>query len=74
MISTIWLSSLADYARWAEFGTAALINGRMFSGSKHPGTTARPYFNLSWRANKKPAVRAVSKATCESARKVAVKL
>ncbi|MGV2128120.1 HK97 gp10 family phage protein [Agrobacterium vitis] len=64
-------STEAYYARWVEFGTAAHINGGMFKGSKNPGTNARPYFYVSWRANKKSAVRAVRKATRESARKVA---
>lgn len=64
-------SAKAYYARWVEFGTGAHINGGMFKGTKNPGTNARPFFYVSWRANKKSAVRAVRKATRASARKVA---
>lgn len=64
-------SAKAYYARWVEFGTAAHVNGGMFKGTKNPGTNARPFFYVSWRANKKSAVRAVRKATRASARKVA---
>lgn len=61
----------AYYARWVEFGTARHENGGLFAGSEHPGTTAQPFFYVSWRANKRRAVRAVSKATRDSAKKVA---
>jgi HK97 gp10 family phage protein len=61
----------AYYARWVEFGTAGHINGGKFKGTKNPGTNARPFFYVSWRANKKSAVRAVRKATRNAAKKVA---
>lgn len=61
----------AFYARWVEFGTARHENGGLFAGSIHPGTPAQPFFFVSWRANKRRTVRAVRKASRDSAKKVA---
>ncbi len=61
----------AFYARWVEFGTARHENGGLFAGSNHPGTTAQPFFFVSWRVNKKRTVRAIRKASRDSAKKVA---
>ena len=47
----------AYYARWQEFGTV--------------DTPAHPYFYVSWRANKKTAVRQVRKAVRDAAKKAA---
>lgn len=61
----------AFYARWVEFGTARHENGGLFAGSIHPGTTAQPFFFVSWRANKRRTVRAVRKASRDAAKRVA---
>ncbi|MFK0338715.1 HK97-gp10 family putative phage morphogenesis protein [Agrobacterium deltaense] len=61
----------AFYARWVEFGTARHENGGLFAGSNHPGTTAQPFFFVSWRVNKRRTVRAIRKASRDSAKKVA---
>lgn len=61
----------AYYARWVEFGTASHPNKGKFTGTTHPGTSAQPFFYVSWRANKKGAVRAVRKASRDAAKKVA---
>lgn len=61
----------AFYARWVEFGTARHENSGLFAGSVHPGTTAQPFFFVSWRANKRRTVRAIRKASRDSAKKVA---
>lgn len=61
----------AFYARWVEFGTARHENDGLFAGSIHPGTTAQPFFFVSWRANKRRTVRAIRKASRDSAKKVA---
>lgn len=61
----------AFYARWVEFGTARHENGGLFAGSIHPGTPAQPFFFVSWRANKRRTVRALRKASRDSAKKVA---
>lgn len=60
----------AFYARWVEFGTARHENGGLFAGSNHPGTTAQPFFFVSWRVNKRRTVRAIRKASRDSAKKV----
>lgn len=62
----------AYYARWVEFGTARHNNGGLFAGTQHPGTTAQPFFYVSWRANRRRALRGVRKATRDAARKVAL--
>lgn len=61
----------AYYSRFVEFGTARHDNGGLFAGSIHPGTTAQPFFFVSWRANKRRTVRAVRKASRDAAKKVA---
>lgn len=61
----------AYYARWVEFGTAAHPNKGKFTGTGHPGTSAQPFFFVSFRANKKSAKRAIRKASRDAARKVA---
>lgn len=61
----------AFYARWIEFGTARHENGGIFDGSIHPGTTAQPFFYVSWRASQRAAKRAINKAVRDSAKKVA---
>ncbi|TWF53263.1 HK97 gp10 family phage protein [Neorhizobium alkalisoli] len=61
----------AYWARWVEFGTAPHINKGLYAGSQNPGTRAQPFFYVSWRANKKPAKRAIRKATRNAARAVA---
>jgi HK97 gp10 family phage protein len=61
----------AYYSRFVEFGTARHENGGLFAGSIHPGTTAQPFFFVSYRANKRRTVRAVRKASRDAAKKVA---
>ena len=64
-------NSEAYYARWVEFGTAKHVNGGKFDGTANPGTSAQPYFYVSFRANKKTAKRVIRKASRDAARKVA---
>jgi HK97 gp10 family phage protein len=64
-------NSEAFYARWIEFGTNRHVNAGKFAGSQHPGTSAQPFFYVSWRANKRGTKRAVNKALRDSAKKVA---
>lgn len=61
----------AYYARWIEFGTAAHANGGLYGGSEHPGTAARPFFFVSFRATRKRAKRTINKAIRDSAKRVA---
>jgi HK97 gp10 family phage protein len=43
----------AYYAHMVEFGTDPHINGGVFAGTQHPGTTPQPFFLPAWRLNKK---------------------
>lgn len=61
----------AYYARWVEFGTAAHVNGGKFAGTQHPGTRAQPYFYVSFRANRKAALRKIRAGVRKGAKKVA---
>ncbi|WP_244490210.1 HK97 gp10 family phage protein [Rhizobium sp. Root483D2] len=61
------------WARWIEYGTASHPNKGKFTGTKNPGTSAQPFFYVSWRANKKSAVRAIRKASRDAAKKVAAR-
>ena len=59
------------YARWVEFGTAPHVNGGIFEGTANPGTSAQPFFFVSYRANKRPGKAKIRKAIRTSAKKVA---
>lgn len=61
----------AYYARWIEFGTAKHVNSGKFKGTANPGTSAQPFFYVSFRANKRSARRVIRKASRDAARKVA---
>lgn len=61
----------AFYARWVEFGTAPHINGGRFAGTRNPGTKAQPFFYVSFRANRRKAKAAVSRAITRAAKEVA---
>ncbi len=41
-------SERAFYAHLVEFGTAPHVNGGMFAGSQHPGTSPRPFVRPAW--------------------------
>lgn len=64
-------SAEAYYARWVEFGTAPHVNGGKFAGTENPGTNARPFFYVSWRAGRKTAKRKVRAGIRKAAKKVA---
>jgi hypothetical protein len=64
-------SEEAFMARWEEFGTAPHTNAGIFSGTQHPGTAPRPYFFVSYRANRRRIKSRVSRAISRSAKKVA---
>ena len=64
-------NSEAFYARWVEFGTAPHVNGGIFEGTKHPGTSAKPFFFVSYRANRKRGKSKISRAITKAAKDVA---
>jgi HK97 gp10 family phage protein len=63
-------NSKVRYAHLVEFGTAPHLNGGMFAGTQHPGTSPQPFFWPGYRANKKKVksriARAVNKAIKDS--------
>ncbi|MFG1238008.1 HK97-gp10 family putative phage morphogenesis protein [Xanthobacter autotrophicus DSM 597] len=61
----------AFYARWVEFGTAAHPNKGKFTGTRHPGTRAQPFFFPAYRAERKKMKSKVSRAITKAAKKVA---
>jgi hypothetical protein len=61
----------AFMARWEEFGTAPHINGGRFAGTQHPGTAARPFFYVSFRANRKRARGRITRAVNKAAKRIA---
>lgn len=63
----------AYYARFVEFETAPHINGGMFAGTENPGTRAQPFFYGPFRARKKKAKAAVSRAIGKAVRAAATK-
>ena len=64
-------NSEAYYARWVEFGTDPHVNGGLFAGSENPGTKARPFFYVSWRASKKQSVRKIRAAVRKGVKQAA---
>lgn len=71
---TVWISAGDEdvfWARWEEFGTAPHINGGMFAGSQHPGTSPRPFFFPAFRANKRRVKSRISRATTKAVKQVA---
>jgi hypothetical protein len=61
----------AFMAFWEEFGTAPHINAGRFAGTQHPGTPARPYFFVSYRANRKRARGRITRSITKSVKRVA---
>lgn len=64
-------NSKVRYAHLVEFGSAPHINGGQFAGTQHPGTTARPYFFVSWRALRRRTKSRITRAITKSAKEVA---
>jgi HK97 gp10 family phage protein len=51
---TIYAGGGEEYYAWlVEFGTHSHVNKGLFAGSQHPGTSAQPFFFVSWRALKR---------------------
>lgn len=64
-------NSEARYAHLIEFGTAPHLNGGMFAGSRHPGTSAQPFFFPAYRANRRRVKARISRATTKAVKQVA---
>jgi len=61
----------AFYARWIEFGTSAHTAGGKFTGAKIPAQPARPFFYVSFRANRKRVKSRITRAINKAAKEVA---
>lgn len=66
---TVTIFAGAFYARFIEFGTAPHTVGGMFAGAEHPGTTAQPFFFVSFRALRKEVKRMLTKAVRDAVKK-----
>lgn len=64
-------NSEAFYSRWIEFGTAAHTAGGMFEGATIPGVAAKPFFFVSYRANRKKVKSRITRAINKAAKEVA---
>lgn len=59
------------YAHLVEFATKAHVNGGLFAGTQHPGTSAQPFFFVSFRALRRRAKSRISRAITKAAKEVA---
>jgi len=64
-------NSEAFYARWIEFGTSSHTAGGKFAGAKIPAQPARPFFYVSFRANRRRVKSRISRAITKAAKEVA---
>lgn len=72
LVITIYAgNSKVRYAHLVEFGTAPHINGGRFAGSQNPGTAARPFFYVSYRALRKRAKSRVTRSVNKAAKRIA---
>lgn len=56
----------AFYAAMVEFGTAPHINGGLFAGTQHPGSSPTPFFFPAYRANRRRVKARISRATTKA--------
>lgn len=74
MVITIFAGNeRVRYAHLVEFATRAHENGGMFKGTHHPGTSAQPFFFVSFRALRKRAKSRITRAITKSAKEVAAR-
>lgn len=57
------------YAHLVEFGTAPHLNGGVFAGAQHPGTSPQPFFFPPYRARKKKIKNGVARAVNKAIKK-----
>lgn len=61
----------AFMAWWEEFGTSPHTNAGIFAGTQHPGTKARPYFFVSYRALRRRIKSRITRSITKSAKRAA---
>lgn len=59
------------YAHLVEFATKAHENGGLYAGTQHPGTSAQPFFFVSYRALRRRTKSRITRAITKSAKEVA---
>ncbi|CDM57192.1 HK97-gp10 family putative phage morphogenesis protein [Rhizobium favelukesii] len=64
-------NSESFYSRFIEFGTQAHIAGGKFVGATIPAQPARPFFYVSFRANRRRVKGRISRAITKAAKEVA---
>lgn len=72
MVITIYAgNSKVRYAHLVEFSTRAHQNAGQFAGTQHPGTSAQPFFFVSYRALRRRTKSRITRAITKSAKEVA---
>ncbi|WP_312857947.1 HK97 gp10 family phage protein [Mesorhizobium zhangyense] len=64
-------NSRVRYAHLVEFATKAHENGGLYAGTQHPGTSAQPFFFVSYRALRRRTKSRITRAITKSAKAVA---
>ena len=63
-------NSEVRYSHIVEFGSAPHINGGLFAGTEHPGTTAQPFFYSSYRRLRRRARSRISRAVTKAIKQI----
>lgn len=72
LVITIYAgNSKVRYAHLVEFSTRAHQNAGQFAGTQHPGTSAQPFFFVSYRALRRRTKSRITRAITKSAKEVA---
>lgn len=72
LVITIYAgNSKVRYAHLVEFSTRAHQNAGQFAGTQHPGTSAQPFFFVSYRALRRRTKSRITRAINKSAKEVA---
>lgn len=72
LVITIYAgNSKVRYGHLVEFATKAHENGGQFAGTTHPGTSAQPFFFVSYRALRRRTKSRITRAINKSAKEVA---
>lgn len=72
LVITIYAgNSKVRYAHLVEFATKAHENGGLYAGTMHPGTSAQPFFFVSYRALRRRTKSRITRAINKSAKEVA---
>ena len=62
-------NSEVRYAHLVEFGTAPHLNGGLFAGSRHPGTSPNAFFFPAYRSRRRRVKARISRATTKAVKR-----